>query len=391
MQGRTFLLSKPLLLMKKFLLSLMLLSPLALFAQLSGSGFYRIQNYKTDRYFVMVDDSAWLITTASTQDINTGAFKLVQPFEERVATNPATICYLTKYSNYQYNVSGQGLDLYARVKAYLEFRQRSNGTYTIGGTGTVSGISMTKYLTDSEFRGDEVPIYTAEKNLDDYGYWWIRPINDKYYFGFRPTIKASLDGADSLYYTPFYASFPFAVNSNVKAYYITEVRDGYAKVKGLTYTVPGATPVFVECTSETATENKVSLTSSTATATGNQLKGVYFCNDVKESTGHRNVTAYNPNTMRVLGRAADGRLAFVKSTELTYIPANTCYLQVPVGSPNVIYVVKDIPSGIETVKAADVKPVKRGVYTLSGQRLGDTTEGLSKGVYIVNGRKTVVK
>ena len=377
--------------MKKFLLSLLLFSPLALYAQLSGSGYYRIQNFKSERYFVMVDDSAWLITTASTQDINTGAFKLIKPFEERVATNPATICYLTKHTNYQYNVSGQGLDLYARVKAYLEFRQRSNGTYSIGGTGTVSGVSVTKYLTDTMDPADEMPIYTSSGNLNDYGYWWIRPINDKYYFGFRPTIKASLDGADSLYYAPFYASFPFDLTTNVKAYYITEVRNGYAKIREITGVAPSTTPLFVECKSALPEENKVTPTLSLSSVSDNKLTGVYFCNDVKATTGHRNVTAYDSNTMRVLGRAADGRLAFVKSSSLTYIPANTCYLAVPAGSPDVIYVVKDIPDGIEVVKTSDAKPLQRGVYSLSGQRLGDTTEGLQKGVYIVNGRKTVVR
>jgi len=378
--------------MKKFLLSLLLLSPLALYAQLSGSGYYRIQNSKTERYFVMVDDTAWVVVTASTQDINTGAFKLVKPFDEYVATNPASICYLSKHSNTEYNVSGQGLDLYARVQSYLSFRQRSNGTYTISGQGTAAGVTLAKYLTDSNWRGDSAPVKTAEGNLDDYAYWWIRPINDKYYFGFKPEFKASMDGADSLYYTSMYASFPFVVNDNVKAYYISEVKNGYAKVRELTGAASGATPLFVECKGATAPENKVSLALSTSTkATSNQLKGVYFCNDVEAYTEHRNVTAYNANTMRVLGRAADGRLAFVKSTSLKYIPANSCYLPVPAGSPDVIYVVKSIPDGIEVVKASENKTKQRSVYSLSGQRLGDTTEGLQKGIYIVDGRKTVVK
>jgi len=378
--------------MKKFLLFLLLLSPLALYAQLSGSGYYRIQNSKTERYFVLVDDTAWVVATASTQDINTGALKLVKPFEEYVATNPASICFLTKHSNTEYNVSGQGLDLYARVHSYLNFRQRSDGTYTISGQGTAAGVTLAKYLTDSSWRGDSAPVKTAEGNLDDYAYWWVRPINDKYYFGFKPEFKASMDGGDSLYYTSMYASFPFVVNDNIKAYYISEVSNGYAKVRELTGVTPGATPLFVGCKSATPSENKVSLELSTsAKATSNKLKGVYFCNDVEAYTEHRNVTAYNPNTMRVLGRAADGRLAFVKSTSLKYIPANSCYLPVPAGSPDVIYVVKSIPDGIEVVKASETKVKQRGVYSLSGQRLGDTTEGLPKGIYIVDGRKTVVK
>lgn len=377
--------------MKKSLLSLLLLLPLTLYAQLNSSGFYRIQNYKTDRYFVMVDDTAWVIITPSTQDINTDAFRLVRPFEERVASNPATICYLTKHTNYQYNVSGQGMDLYARVKSYLEFRQQSNGTYTIGGTGSSGGVTLTKYLKDTEDPDDVAFIYTASSNINDYCYWWVRPINNKYYFGPKPTVKASMDSADSLYYTSLFASFSIALNSNVKAYYITEVRDGYAKVRECTTIAPSTTPVIVECKSASPEDNKVTLSLETTAVSDNKLKGVYFCNDVPAETKHRNVTAYSSSTMRVLGRADDGRLAFVKASDLKYIPANTCYLQVAAGSPDVIYVVKEIPSGIETVQASNVKSVQRGVYSLSGQHLGDTTEGLPKGVYVVNGRKAVVR
>lgn len=376
--------------MKKSLLSLLLLLPLTLYAQLNGSGFYRIQNYKTDRYFVMVDDTAWVVVTASTQDINTGAFRLVRPFEERVASNPATICYLTKHTNYQYNVSGQGMDLYARVKSYLEFRQQSNGTYTIGGTGTSGGVSMTKYLRDTEDPDDVAYIYTVSSNLNNYCYWWIRPINDKYYFGPKPTVKAIIEG-DSLYYLPFYASFSVVLNDHVKAYYVSEVKGSYAKITACTTFAPTTTPVILECKSETPADNKVTLSPATYTISDNKLKGVYFCNDVPAESKHRNVTVYNSSTMRVLGRADDGRLAFVKASDLKYIPANTCYLQVAAGSPDVIYVVKEIPSGIETVQASNVKSVQRGVYSLSGQHLGDTTEGLPKGVYVVNGRKTVVR
>ena len=32
-----------------------------------------------------------------------------------------------------------------------------------------------------------------------------------------------------------------------------------------------------------------------------------------------------------------------------------------------------------------------GVYNLQGQRVGNTTEGLPSGIYIVNGRKYVVR
>ena len=42
---------------------------------------------------------------------------------------------------------------------------------------------------------------------------------------------------------------------------------------------------------------------------------------------------------------------------------------------------------LETVKEA----LQGKVYNLNGQLVGDSTEGLAKGVYIVNGKKVIIK
>lgn len=47
-------------------------------------------------------------------------------------------------------------------------------------------------------------------------------------------------------------------------------------------------------------------------------------------------------------------------------------------------------TGIENVEASERKTDGR-VYSISGQYVGNTTDGLGKGVYIVNGKKIVIK
>lgn len=47
-------------------------------------------------------------------------------------------------------------------------------------------------------------------------------------------------------------------------------------------------------------------------------------------------------------------------------------------------------TGIENVEASEKKTDGR-VYSISGQYVGNTVEGLSKGVYVVNGKKIVIK
>ena len=47
--------------------------------------------------------------------------------------------------------------------------------------------------------------------------------------------------------------------------------------------------------------------------------------------------------------------------------------------------------GISTKQRLNGRRKHNGVYNLQGQRVGNTTEGLPSGIYIVNGRKHVVR
>ena len=47
--------------------------------------------------------------------------------------------------------------------------------------------------------------------------------------------------------------------------------------------------------------------------------------------------------------------------------------------------------GIKKIETAGQKLVDTRVYNINGQYVGTTLNGLSKGVYIVNGKKVVVK
>ena len=375
--------------MKKYSLFLFALLPLVAFAQITGPGYYRVQNKMSQRFLLLVDNRASINWANTSVDLD--ALKTIGTFDESVCWNPATICYVSEAptANY-YNISGQGLDLHNITGSYLKFTKQSDGSYIISGEATKNGTTVAKTLYDSAKPKNPASINTGGSN--GYQYWYARPVKStgNYYFGIKPDFQASMDNKDA-YYTTMYASFPIKLGDGMKAYYInTNPQGEYIEVKTLVNSVPGGTPVIVECPNASPADNRVDIQPSTASATGNKLTGVYFCNDVTDAA-HRNVTAYRPTNMRVLGKAADGRLAFITDHTLNYIPANKAYLTVPTGAPETIYVVTEIPpSGIETV-SADVTPQKRGVYTLKGQRLGDTAEGLPKGVYIVNGCKTVVK
>ena len=125
----------------------------------------------------------------------------------------------------------------------------------------------------------------------------------------------------------------------MKVYYVDQVSDGVAVYKEYVGDiVPGASSLFVKCVSASPSDNKLDIVANSVSAiSNNKLSGVYFCN---HNSQHLNRLAYNPETMRVLGTTADGKLAYVKA-DYDYLPANRSYLTVPAGSPDVIKLVSE--------------------------------------------------
>ena len=294
----------------------------------------------------------------------------------------------------------------------------------------------------SEYQGQMVYLmdnYEAETNKDarvgvglkgvrdaagTYASWEIKKIdNNQEYLGLIPEITIG-----DKYYTTLYTSFAYQLSEGMKAYYIDEheysnIAEPAAVLKEIGNKVPAATPVIIECSSNKAVENKVIPLSSAeapAAINDNELKGIYFCyvkyigDDKKngESTidkmvEEKNVTAYNESTMRVLG-SVDGKLALVvaKDSQLEvsdqgkYLLANKAYFPIKSTEANAT------KNGIKLVDKAsfdnltaissttyDKVPANDGVYTLTGVRIktNNSTEGLSNGIYIINGKKVIIK
>lgn len=384
--------------MKRFIfLWTIVLAPLMAMAQAgqyNGSGYYRVQAMLSGRYLVVVDPTK--IYTSNT-DIILKGLHTIRPFEENVVSNPATVVYIEQVSqsgsSYSVNLKGQELDLHQKSNMYLNITKSTNG-YRLSG----SSSGFTKYIYDSTYSPDDEVIPevfqlgsgNAPTSWDPY-LWYILPVNEAegQYFGVKPDITASADGSS---WATMYASFPFTCPSDMKTYIVSRVDGEYAVIKEVSGVVPSTTPLLIRCGSASPAGNKLTLSStSPAVPGGNQLKGNYY---MYLDTGRKpvnNVLDYNPSTMRMLGTDADGKPAFVVS-DIKYVPANKCYLPVSSSAPATLKIVTEDEylAGVETI-TIDGKVVKKGVYTLSGLRVGDTPEGLSKGVYIFNGRKVVVK
>lgn len=357
-----------------------MLLPTLLFAQggqFTGSGYYRVQNKASQRYVSVVDNKN---TTISATNNDLCALLMLSDFEEEVASNPATICYFEETPN-GYNLKGQDLNLKDLSGYYLQIESRANGSYRL--YGKVSAVVM--YLIDYTIAGWRHP----NTGGGDYAFWYMLPVTqgDGQYFGVKPDVQATADGT---YWATLYAGFAYKPSdTGMKVYRVDRTEGAYAIIREITDVVPANTPVLVRCNGAAPKDNKLTLVAPQSVNVGtNVLKGNFYCNDEEGQPQHRNVTAYDPNTMRVLGTTADGYPAFVKSSTLKYLPANTSYLTVSSSAPDVISIITwdEYSAGVSTVEA-DV-PADGAVYDLHGRRVASPDR---KGVYIRNGRKFVVR
>ena len=394
--------------MKKFILSVCtLLLPLAALAQLNGSGYYRVQNYNTKRYISIVGDYANIgANTADLESIKMLEGSTNEDFENNVSWNPATLCYFESAGGNKWNLKGGGLDLHEITGYYLNIDRLSKlstekekkygaiGTYTLYGKVSSTGMTATRYISD--FSKWDINYDYAFPAVDfERRYWNIIPVTQEegQYLGIKPEKQA-----DGYYWTTMYAHFPWKPGDGMKAYWVSKVENGYAILKELTE-VPESTPVLVRCSSNVVANNKVTLLTSTSVSKpgSNYLAGVFFCNPTNDK--YRKVTPYNSTTMRMLAVDGNGKLVFTNSnTGISYIPANKAYLNMEnflkhhTHTYPTLQVIteEDYIAGISTVEM-DPQVKQKGVYNLNGQRVADSTEGLSRGVYIVNGRKVVIK
>lgn len=120
---------------------------------------------------------------------------------------------------------------------------------------------------------------------------------------------------------------------------------------------------------------------ATKTIEKNLLKGVTTDTRIEAASG---VKRY------ILTRADDGILAFYRTnTGNINVKANRAYLEVPTAMAVASFSLEGSATGINKVVTT---AAKQGIYTISGVRLNaTTTKELPAGIYIVDGKKIIVK
>lgn len=395
-----------------------------LFAQ-SYPGFYRIQNKgAAGRYISIqntkVSDEAKSINYSSGTSVNTAveALQLIRAKDKD--SDAGTILYITG-SNNGLTLEAQGMntqkllnnlnqgdlklqkgskgELYTSVSGYSIYLLDYGFTYPATMTSTC-GVATSSWITKE--------LETDERN---YALWTLKKIdNVKEFFGVKPSEGIQIGNK---YYTTLYTAFAYQLPENMKAFYIDQYNYSgtpIAELKEITdRKIPALTPVIIECSSNNASDNKVVLLEEELNPiSGNKLKGNVFCYipQGNEDPKLKNALEYQNSTMRVLA-SVNGKLAFVADNNSAlilkngnkYIPANKAYLPIKADynttTANGIYLLPPDEYAVAASinKVATNEPGKRGIYTLTGVKVKEdgNTEDLPNGIYIIDGKKQVIK
>lgn len=354
-------------------------------AQSVANGYYRIQDNASSRYITIQDDQVGEIDYSST-NVDLSNIVTWRGYDY-VKSNPGSVIYVEQHGT-EYDLKTQGTSIYQITgnRKYLGLRAQSNGTYIMH-----ISYNGTEYRLFDSTTDDDQGYVTYKKTGDGYQYWKFVPIDtENNYIGLQPTVQVG----DS-YYGTLYASYPFkVVSEGVKVYVVDGVKEGVFQMQEITDEVkPAATPLLFMCSSNDPANNKIMpVTDATTPADNNQMGGTYFA----RTSGHKVNVRYDESTMRVLGKNDAGELVFKKATKADlvsshYIPANTCWLNMPSGlSGEFKYVSREDYTGIRDIKADNkAKSADDAIYTLTGTRAN--SKNLRPGIYIQNGKKKVIK
>lgn len=415
--------------MKKVLLTA-LVAFMVLPTMAQFEGFYRIRNNGAAKRYISIKNNK-IAKRDKEVDISAGTAVEVTVWSLQTVKDPirdpGTVLYIAGEPS-DLSLEGQGMrtrDLLSQYKLQTDYTSLFSEVIK-------SGVSVTAYMVDNpdtySTNEDAAVVIVTKKTMEEnkaYNStrsWEIIKIDNKEeFFAADPSLKIG-----DKYYTTLYTSFAYELPDGVKAYYVDDhefvkVVSPVAELKEITDIVPPATPVILECTSDKIEDNilkPIAGSDVPSAVSDNELKGIYFCGYLlangKERTKDwyldewKNVTVYDNETMRVLGKDAEGNLALIPATDKElvvtdlgkYLPANKAYFTISEkeaeATKNGIKLLNkadfDTATAIQSV-VSKTATEKSGIYTLTGARVaeGNSTEGLTKGIYIINGKKVVVR
>lgn len=198
------------------------------------------------------------------------------------------------------------------------------------------------------------------------------------------TVAGAINIATEEGFGTFYTDKNYVLPQGLTAFGYTSIDGNNTLTKSVEYVagdiVPANTAVVVKGAKGSYNYYNTEET-ATKTIEKNLLKGVTTDTRIEAKSG---VKRY------ILTRADDGILAFYRTnTGNINVKANRAYLEVPTAMAVASFSLEGSATGINNVVTT---AAKQGIYTIFGVRLNaTTTKELPAGIYIVDGKKVIVK
>lgn len=198
------------------------------------------------------------------------------------------------------------------------------------------------------------------------------------------TVAGAINIATEEGFGTFYTDKNYVLPQGLTAFGYTSIEGNNTLTKSVEYVagdiVPANTAVVVKGAKGSYNYYNTE-EAATKTIERNLLKGVTTDTRIEALSG---VKRY------ILTRADDGILAFYRTNSGNInVKANRAYLEVPSAMAVASFSLEGSATGINNVVTT---AAKQGIYTISGVRLNaTTTKELPAGIYIVDGKKVIVK
>ncbi len=327
-------------------------------------------------------------------------------------TGISDILFLRDADDSQYDVVGQGTSLNQLAQDeyvghlyimfynnFAKFTKRTAGDYLISLKPNCNNTLGNGLFTDGYFydNGGKFAMNNKkpENETDNY-HWLMEPVE---YFCVKPLNENIKDGLGN-YWTTLVTAFPYQLPADggvLGAYTVKQVtsdnnNQNFAQLETLAKpgeTVPAGTPVLLKLSSADASNNKLipvgnEFISATNKVSSNLLSGVYLGGKEKNNTTKYRVLNVAPST---------GKIGFFKlSSSVAYMAANKAFLELPAtsGAKGAVYIdfdnIDSDVTGITNIHQ-DEEPENPVYYDLQGRRV----EHPQHGIYIVNGKKVIIK
>ena len=301
---------------------------------------------------------------------------------------------------------GTSSDLVILVKSYVDAGRVNHGHtyYLMEGAldrVTENGNAVNKYRegdalfnfcnnNSTAWYGPELPV------VGEAAKWIIEPVgeNSNNYFGVTTADK--MKGKNNKYFTTLYTDFPMKIIDNINAYVVESVgtigeEKGYAKCTKIASQgeiIPAQTPIILELETTQSNANRLlPIASSNTIATNNILKAIFF--DEAKTTVETNgktirVFNINPNT------SVRNPLGFYRYRGTT-VKGNKAFLLVDANTSGAKLDGYDMENEETTAGIEEVATPKTNNETVYYDLQGRRVEKPNRGIYIVNGKKVIIK